>query len=129
MKSNIFKARVKRSSLAEYAGKHYRDESSTIINSLNNKGKDALVGIQKEDGIYTIIGKSSVFFSSTDGISEEIPINLFSEKLHLNALKTGKRANFEFLAFDDKEIWLFNKSTMEAMWNIILFLEEQNDSL
>ncbi|MFH6993860.1 hypothetical protein [Flavobacterium sp. FlaQc-48] len=124
MKTSILKSKIKRNNLEEYAGAYFRDDTSQIINSLNAEGKCALFGIQKEDGIYTIIGRKDVYYSTVLGTIGEIPLNDFSDILHHNALKKGKEGIFEFIAIKDKEspVWLYNKSTMNALWNIILWM-------
>ncbi|SPZ83643.1 Uncharacterised protein [Sphingobacterium multivorum] len=38
------------------SAENYRDEHSEIIQYLNNLGADILVGIERKDGIYTLIG-------------------------------------------------------------------------
>jgi hypothetical protein len=125
MKINILKSKIKRNSLEIYAGIYFRDDTSQIVNSLNEQGKSALFGIEREDGVYTIIGEEFVYYSTILGINEEIPLNNFSEILHINALKKGKEGKFEFIKINDNLVWLYNKSTMNALWNIILWIKEQ----
>ncbi len=131
MQLNILKAKVKRNGLQESAGKYFRDETSEIIESLNKKGKTALVGIQNGNGIYTILGEEFVYYSIMSGDQKEMRIKDFSELLHINALNTGKwqfkwkKSKYEFLKISDQEkIWLHNKSTMESLWNTVLWLEK-----
>lgn len=127
MKINILKSKIKRNNLEIYAGTYFRDDTSQIVNFLNEKGKLALFGIEREDGVYTIIGEEFVYYSTIFGINEEIPLNNFSEILHINALKKGKEGKFEFIQINDNKnlVWLYNKSTMNALWNIILWIKEQ----
>lgn len=126
MNTNILKSKIKRNNLEKYAGTYFRDDTSQIINSLNAEGKCALFGIQREDGIYTIIGEKYVYYSTVLDTIGEIPLNEFSEILHINALKKGKEGSFEFIPINDKErsVWLYNKSTMNAIWNIILWINQ-----
>ena len=130
MNISILKSKIKRNHLEEYAGAYFRDDTSQIINSLNAVGKCALFGIQREDGIYTIIGQKHVYYSTVLGTAGEIPLNDFSDFLHLNALKKGKRATFEFVPVNDTKnlVWLHNKSTMNALWNVILWLNNNNNN-
>ncbi|MBE8725829.1 hypothetical protein [Flavobacterium hungaricum] len=124
MKINILKSKIKRSNLKEYSGDYFRDDSSQIVVFLNKEGKSALFGIQKEEGIYTIVGKKSVYYSTIFSNPKEIPLSSFSEILHQNALKRGKGVEFEFLQLNDNEdsVWLHNQETMNALWNIILWI-------
>nr|WP_199000595.1 hypothetical protein [Flavobacterium sp. ASV13] len=71
MKTSILKAKIKRNHLEEYAGAYFRDDTSQIINSLNAEGKCTLFGIQREDGIYTIIGQKHVYYSTVSGTVEK----------------------------------------------------------
>lgn len=126
MKTNILKSKIKRKNLREYAGDYFRDDTSQIVILLNEEGKSALFGIQREDGIYTIVGENFVYYSTVSGHAREISLNKFSELLHHNALKIGKGGNFEFLQITDQEnlVWLNNEETMNALWNIILWINE-----
>lgn len=124
MKINILKSKIKRSNLKQYAGNYFRDDSSQIVCFLNNEGKSALFGIQRQDGLYTIIGEKSVYYSTVSGNIGEVSLDEFSKMLHHNALEKGKGGKFEFLQVDDQEsfVWLNNKETMTALWNIILWI-------
>ena len=69
-----------------------------------------------------------VYYSTISGVKKEIPLDFFEKKMHINAAKKGKRAKYEFLRIDeDKEVWLNNKLTMEALWNIIIWLEKESE--
>lgn len=123
MNISILKSKIKRNNLEQYAGTYFRDGTSQIVNSLNEKGKCALFGIEREDGIYTIIGEKLVYYSTNQGNVEEISLSEFLEILHINALKKGKNRVFEFIPISEKKlIWLHNKPTMDAFWNIILWI-------
>jgi len=125
MKINILKARIKRNNLEDYAGHYFRDETSQIVDTLNHNGKEALVGIERGDGVYTIIGKNYVYYSTGSGTNGEIPLDVFSNILSANGINKGKGSEFEYVKINEKNefVWLYNKSTMESMWNIILWLE------
>ena len=97
MNLNILKSKIKRNNLGEYAADYFRDDTSQIVSFLNKEGKSALFGIQREDGIYTIIGEKSVYYSTVSGKTGEISLSEFSEILHHNAMQKGKGGNFEFL--------------------------------
>jgi hypothetical protein len=124
MKTSILKSKIKRNNLEEYAEQYFRNENSQIVSSLNNEGKSALFGIEREDGIYTIIGEKSVYYTAASGNKGEITLNEFSEILHHNAMQKGKGGNFEFLQINNQGdlLWLYNRETMNALWNIILWI-------
>ncbi len=125
MKLNILKARIKRNMLIESAGVHFRDEKSPIVTALNEEGKKALVGIQKANEIYTILGEQFVYFSTDADTNGQMPIEIFSHELHLNGLIKGKGGKFEFIkTSNQKVIWLQDTDTMFALWNTVLWLEK-----
>lgn len=124
MKTSILKSKIKRNNLEEYAEQYFRNETSQIVSSLNNEGKSALFDIEREDGIYTIIGEKSVYYTAASGNKGEITLNEFSEILHHNAMQKGKGGNFEFLQINNQgdQLWLYNRETMNALWNIVLWI-------
>jgi hypothetical protein len=119
------KARLKRNNLIELAADSFRDEHSIIVQELRNSNKDALLGIQKDDHSYTIIGSKFVYYCTDPNNETEISHNLFLDILTKNALKLGKTGNFEFVMVDEEKqdsIWVKNGATMNAIWNTIIFL-------
>lgn len=128
MKINHLKNRIKQNKLKEYAGKHFVDENSEIISSFKKDGKKALLGIKRRDGVYTIIGEDYVYYNSNTGKEEKIPLSAFSNFLHENGLKKGKLfARYKYVKITNcNKIWLKNKSTMSALWNTVLWLEQEN---
>ena len=125
MKLNILKARIKRSDLAEHAREYFRDDTSEIVKALNREGKNAVVGIQRGDGAYTILGDKSVFYLTEQRRNGEIDLGVFAKILHENAMSSGKGANFEFVKVGEEDaVWLHEKWTMSALMNIILWLEK-----
>jgi len=129
MKINILKSRIKRNNLQEYAGQYFRDDSSSIITTLNKDGKQALVGIEREDGVYTIIGRKFVYYSTEHGFKGEIPIKKFSNILNFNAINKGKKGNLGYVEINEKKdiVWLYNRATMESLWNLIIWIENLPD--
>lgn len=126
MKKSILKAKIKRNNLEEYSGSYFIDETSKIIKTLNSNEKKALVGIERKDGVYTILGEKFVYYSTVSGGKGQVPLKSFSDILHDNAMKKGKLfAKYKFIKINDKEkVWLNNKLTMNALWNIVLWLEK-----
>ena len=125
MKLSVLKAKIKRNNIEVYAKHYFRDYDSLIIKDLNQQGKQALFGIQREDNIYTIIGENFIYYSTVSGVIRQITLQLFSKILQKKAIEIGKEGNFEFINVAEKEdlIWLHNKETMSAIWNIIIWLE------
>lgn len=125
MKKSIFNARIKRNDLITEAGIYFRDEDSELIRHLNSIGKKALVGIEREDGIYTILGEQYVYYKTEKGETGEIFIKNFNDILGKNARSKGKRGDFEYVQINDNQtVWLLNIFVMNALWNTILFLEK-----
>jgi len=122
MNINI-KARIKRNKFDKLAGEHYRDNNSQLIKDLQNKNIQALLGIQKGDGMYTVIGLESIYYSTGSGTEGEISHGIFLDILQQNALSKGKTGDFEFLEVNENDaVWVMNAYTMNAMWNIIMLL-------
>jgi hypothetical protein len=118
------KARIRKNMLDSLAGECFRDERSEIVQQLTSKGKDALVGIEREDCIYTIIGYDKIYFSTTPGSLGEIDIRDMLTILQENALSKGKSATYEFVKINDLEsIWVKDIKTMNALWNTMLLLD------
>ncbi len=129
MKTSILKARIKRNNLEGYAKNCFIDEKSQLIKSLINEDKKALIGIKKNDQTYTILGKEFVYYSTISGKKGQISLNVFSNLLHKEVMNKGKLlARYKYLKIDNNEkIWLKNKSTMQALWNTILYLIDNQD--
>lgn len=124
MKNINIKARIKRNRLDELAGEFYRDETSFIVKELNDKNRKALLGIQSDDGKYTILGEESVYYRTSSGFEGEIPYAMFLKILTENAWSLGKTGDFEVVKISEKDsIWVLNAATMTAMWNTILLLD------
>ncbi|WP_430409549.1 hypothetical protein [Kordia sp.] len=126
MKINILKARIKRNNLEKNAGHYFVDETSAIINLLKKEGKEVLLGIHRKDGVYTILEKKFVYYSTASGHKDQIQLNKFSDILQSNALKKGKFfSSYKYVKLDNNErVWLKNQATMESLWNTILWLEK-----
>jgi hypothetical protein len=115
------KARIRRNMLNKLSGKYYRDESSDIIQHLNSKGKNAIVGIQQDKGIYTIIGIDKVYYLTPFKTEGEISIENFLTILREVTLALGKNTQYEFIKINKNDsIWVMNSQTMNALWNTML---------
>lgn len=128
MKNINIKARIKRNMLDQLSGKHYRDESSDIVRDLNSNKKDALVGIQREDGIYTIIGVEKIYYRTPTGVDGEIFISDFLKILNEITLRFGKTVEYEYMKINEFEsIWVMNSQTLNALWNTMLLVYNNID--
>lgn len=128
MKSNYLKKKIKLNNLDKYAGKHFIDESSKLINTMRSEGKKALLGIQKSDNIYTVLSEKYVYYSALNGSKGKIDLSKFSDILHDNALNKGKFFfSYKYIIYNDDKIWLKNSSTMKSLWNTILWLEKPSN--
>lgn len=109
MNLNFLKARVERSCLVESAGKYYGDMDSQIIQNLNNEGRNAFVGLERDDGIYTVLGEKLVYFSTKSGDTDTISITSCLNTLHNYGLNEGKGIlkRYKFIPINDKQqIWI-----------------------
>lgn len=121
MKEVNIKARIRRNKLDLLAGENYRDENWEIVKYLNNANRKALVGIQRKDGIYTIIGKENVYYSTVSGVEGSIPHKEFIDILTKNAWDLGKTGQFEFVKVNERDlVWLKDRETMNALWNTVI---------
>lgn len=128
VKVNI-KARIRRNKFDVLAENSYRDENSEIVKYLNSVNKKALVGIQREDGIYTIVGEEFIYYLTALGKEGEIRHKDLLEILTKNARSLGKMGHFEFVNINEQDaVWLKNIETMNAMWNTIMLLDDANNS-
>lgn len=129
MKEVNLKARIKRNMLDILSGKSFRDENSEIIQHLNENGANALVGIQREDGIYTIIGVEKIYYMTPLMTKSDIPIGEFLSILTKNAMTHGKKSTYEFVEISEKNTaWVMNAETMNALWNTMLLLDRVSKS-
>ncbi|MEO6176748.1 MAG: hypothetical protein ABIP27_16475 [Flavobacterium circumlabens] len=55
-------ARIKRNKLDVLAGEFYQNVDSNFIKHLQQKGFDAILGIKRQEGFYTVIGKDFTYF-------------------------------------------------------------------
>lgn len=121
MKRINLKARIKRNMLDTLSAENYRDEHSEIIQYLNNLGADILVGIERKDGIYTLIGTETIYYMTPSMVQEKLPIKDFLRILQATAMTM---ATYEFIKINkNASIWVMNTQVMNALWNTMLLLE------
>lgn len=126
MKNINIAARIKRNMLDQLSGKYYRDKNSDIIRHLNSDKRNAIVGIQQEDGIYTIIGDEKIYYKTLSGAEGEILIGDFLKILNETTLRLGKKVEYEFIKVNEWEsVWVMNTQTMLALWNTMLLLYDE----
>jgi len=122
------KARIKRTKFDTLAGSNFRDETSELIKYLNSVGKKSLLGIQREDGIYTVIGHENIYYSTLDGTEGQISHSDFLQILKANALDWGKSGKFEFVKLNDRDaFWLKDAQIMNTMWNTVMLIDESRE--
>jgi hypothetical protein len=123
MKKGALHARIRRNGLAKLAGNYYLDEEAGLVRQLNSLQKGALVGIQRADGVYTVLGQESIYYLTPSGVAGEIASEDFLVILQKNALSLGKTAPHEFIQLDGGAlIWVMNGKVMNALWNTLLLL-------
>lgn len=125
MKETIIKARIKRNLFMELAGSDFRDGDADIIKYLNSVNKQSIIGIQRKDGIYTVIGERCIYYLTPLGVEGEISFEAFLDILRQNGLSLGKGGKFEFVNVNERDaVWLKDGPTMSAMWNTLLLLHQ-----
>ena len=123
------KTKLERKDLAKNAGNYFVDETSDIIKELNSQGESALLGIQNKKGVYTIIGKDSIYYLTSSGKKGKISHKEFSEELGENANRIGKgwlKSKFMFkniILRNNDKVWLHNAKTMFSLWGIIAWIK------
>jgi hypothetical protein len=124
MKRINLKARIKRNMLDKLSGENYRDEHSEIIQNLNNLGADILVGIEREDGVYTLIGSETIYYMTSSMIQEKCSIKDFLGILQAAAMTNGKMVTYEFVKINKNvSVWVMNAQVMNALSNTMLLLD------
>lgn len=124
MKRINLKARIKRNMLDTLSGENYRDEHSEIIQYLNNMGADILVGIEREDGIYTLIGTETIYYMTSLMVQEKLSVKDFLCILQATTMTNGKMATYEFIKINENaSVWVMNAQVMNALWNTMLLLD------
>ena len=119
MDFSVIEAKAKRQRLAELAGQHYRDASSSIVKRLSGDERKAYFGIENDRGQSTILGSHCVFVRTVEGETIELSHSDFTAALHANGMKLGKRADMEFVPLgNDRTAWLKDAQTMCALWSI-----------
>lgn len=131
MKINILKARIERNNFKSYAKNYFMDENSLIVKELKAEGKEALLGIKKNDKTYTILGEKFVYYSLPSRQKGKLLLCSFSNLLHKEAMRKGKLfVSYKYLKIGNGEkIWINNRKTMEAMWNTVLYLIDNSSNI
>lgn len=123
MKLEVVEARAKRSKLIELAGRDYRDSSSEIVAKLNRENQRAFLGIQHDNGPYTIIGSDRLFLSTPAGMEFSVSHSEFLNAMQSTGMDRGKGGEFEYVPVGEgHSVWVKDGPTMCALWNIVLAL-------
>ncbi len=121
-------ARINANNFVELAGHNYIGPNSQFIVLLNSENREGILGIKREDGVYTIIGAEYVYYHTSNGVKGQISHSEILKILKKNAWELRKHNKFEYLKLNDLlHIWIKDGPTMTAIWNtILLFAEELN---
>jgi len=130
MKLEIVRARAKRNKFIELAGIFYQDNKSLLVSSLTNEDDEVYFGISNKEGLYTIIGRKNLYYSTMAGSKKKISNSIILEILKENALKVGKGGEFEFIEVNNSDsIWVLNGPMMCAIWNILLLFKDNSPAV
>ncbi len=133
MRLGVLKAKVRRNGFIISAGKYYKDESSEIVKKLKSKGEKALIGIQKKNGIYTVIGQDFIHYLTPNGKHGKILLNEFIKELeqNLSRKKTSwlmsRLTHRNIVLSNSDKVWLCNSDVLYTLWNTIDWLEKLSD--
>ncbi len=133
MKLGVLKAKVRRNGFIISAGKYYKDESSEVITMLKSKGEKALIGIQKKNGIYTVIGEDFIHYLTPTGKHGKIFLNEFVKELEQSLSR--KKPSFlmswlthrNIVLSNNDKVWLRNSDVTYTLWNTIDWLKKLSD--
>ncbi|MDM3871863.1 hypothetical protein QSV34_10925 [Porticoccus sp. W117] len=121
----VIEARVKRNNLPVLAGDNYRDNLSNLVTNLAKSGKNVYLGIESDDGIYTLLGSDKVYFTAASGLESEVSNSDFLKILQRNAMNIGKSGDFQYVTIESGEsVWVKDGPTMCALWNTLLLLDD-----
>lgn len=120
-------ARVKRQKINVHAGRYFKDDSSELINSLKNEGKKALIGIGRDDGVYTVLGEEYVYYCTTSGKKYEMLLQEFSDAISHNAIMKRKWRRFKYMKVNGEKVWLHNRLTMYGLMNVMNWLVDEKE--
>jgi len=124
MNYKIIERRAERNGFIKNAGINYLDRSSSLIKDLNNRNKITYLGIQHEDGVYTVLSLEALLFSTKKGTTHEINYSDFRELARYNFIEKGKTKNTSFLKIDEEtKIWVKNSEMLIAILNLIILID------
>ncbi|MEW7289625.1 hypothetical protein [Aquimarina sp. 2304DJ70-9] len=123
MRMQILEARIKRNNFIGLAGKFYRDNKSSFIEKLNKGDNNALIAIEREDGVHTALGKEYVYYLTEQGVKGKLCYDDFLKILRSRTLNSGKKGSYEFIKVNEQDsIWVIDAPTMNAIWNTAMLI-------
>lgn len=123
MRINILKGRIARSRLEEYAGGDYEGLQGELVQQLQKQGKKVLVGIQNEEGMYTLLGEDGLYYCDSNGEEGKLDYSTLLEafrRFRFNGFVRGH----EWMPIQTTDtlpettIWLKDGYVLNALWNI-----------
>ena len=117
-------ARLTRNRFREVAGEYFQYDGSPLLEELNSDGINALVGIQRGDGAYTILSYDQLHYRTDDGTVGSIDYKDILEKFRDISFDNGKKKKYEYFIFEKDRIWFHNESVFCAFWNTVSFLHQ-----
>lgn len=125
-KLKAINARIKRFGVDVIFGEYYQDENSEIVKYLASQNKKVLVGIQRPDGIYTIIGEYSIYYSTTTNEEYEISHEEFLEigESYVDFMKKGNKIDFLDIK-DSNRVWVCHSGVMLGIAGILVLFRNR----
>ncbi|WP_185226183.1 hypothetical protein [Chryseobacterium indologenes] len=132
MKPINIKARIKRNKLDIVAGKNYRNEESEIVKYLRKTNKDAILGIENENGLYTILGEEKVYYRNKNGVEGDIsllccakspgfePLNNSNFINLLQSQETSESKGIHLKRFIATKVKFFSKKNHHSSYALII---------
>jgi hypothetical protein len=118
-------ARAERNNLAKLAGSAFRDPNADIIAELKARNFDAVLGLENEQGQFTVLAMEGIIVKNAVGAEHVIPFNDAILPLQKNAMAMGKGGSFEYVQFGEfGEVWMKDGPTMCAIWNIAMMMQK-----
>lgn len=119
--------RAKRNNIQSLAGASYCGPESFLVRQLSAKGIGAILGIQNDIGLYTVICFEGLAVKNLVGDEVLIAFDEILPRLQENGMLVGKGGNFEFVDFGNNgRVWMKDGPTMCAIWNLALLLGKKS---
>ena len=127
MRMNMLKGRIARSKLEEKAAGDYEGLEGELVQQLQKQGKKVLVGIQHEEGAYTLLGEDGLYYCTIDGEEGVMDYTTLFEAFRVFRFNSFARG-YEWMPIPsaegtkEKTIWLKDGYVLTALWNISMYI-------